>query len=81
MLLPFLLTLALLARYLIVRSRIARYLRGGLCVHCGYDLRGTPERCPECGAAPRQVRSLPPSPPPPTTVKAAARDADCEIGA
>jgi hypothetical protein len=48
------LTPALLAWYWWDRPRELRRERRatGLCVRCGYDLRGTPQQCPECPTVP-----------------------------
>jgi hypothetical protein len=41
-----------------------RALGQGLCAHCGYDLRATPDRCPECGSMPTKSKSTQPHSPP-----------------
>jgi hypothetical protein len=48
-----LLPAALLYRRVQMRNR-----RPGLCTICGYDLRATPDRCPECGAVPEKSETL-----------------------
>ena len=42
------------------RSRRTREAHG-LCWSCGYDLRATPHRCPECGSLPRTSPTTDPS--------------------
>jgi hypothetical protein len=49
---------AIWVRYWRLGELRGRRLRGNLCLACGYDLRATPDRCPECGtenAAPKEI--------------------------
>jgi hypothetical protein len=47
----FLLTAPWSAWWLVRQRRLTARRLAGLCQHCGYDLRESPDRCPECGAA------------------------------
>jgi hypothetical protein len=39
------------ARRAYTELELARRKKAHHCINCGYDLRATPERCPECGTA------------------------------
>jgi hypothetical protein len=47
--------------WIMLRPRAGRARRRhfGLCANCGYDLRATPERCPECGAVSTNAEATP----------------------
>jgi hypothetical protein len=54
---PAALTSVLPAVWLRSALRDGHRRRAKLCINCGYDLRATPERCPECGTIPAKLEA------------------------
>ena len=50
-------TALLLTLVVVLHKKAVRHVRevGGLCIKCGYDLRASPERCPECGSSKQKI--------------------------
>lgn len=42
--------------WLLIRIKRRRRRLAGICISCGYDLRATPNRCPECGSISATVK-------------------------
>jgi hypothetical protein len=61
--LPFAVSLMAVLPALAMTRHVRRQRRGhriasGCCAACGYDLRASPQRCPECGAVPRLLTNV-----------------------